>query len=94
MTLLTKLLHDNILVEKIEEKKGIIVTTDEDKRGEIDKGKVLAVGKGYSYGLPEFKYMEVRVGDIIFYLKNQAVKIEVESKKYIIARERDVIAVL
>jgi len=88
-----KMLHDNILIEKIEDKGGVIVRKDADKRGEIGKGKAIAVGKGYSYGLPEFKPTEVKAGDVVYYLKDQAVALEIDDKEYLAVRERDVVAI-
>lgn len=91
-----KPLGDHILIEpiKAEEKtrSGILLPIAAIERSE--QGKIVAVGKGKKD--EDGKYMEmcVKVGDIVLFSKADLHEIKVDDKEYLIAKEKDILAVL
>lgn len=78
--------------EKVERKSGIILAKGTDT-GETTIGKVVAVGPGKMMGgnlIP----LEVNVGDRIIFEKYAPEEIEFDGKKYLVAEEDSIIAIL
>jgi len=92
-----KPLSNHILLEPIEEdkttKSGIVIpdTADKDRSSQ---GKVLAVGPGKLNDKGERVPVSVKVGDTVLFKKYGPDEFELDSKKYLIAEEDDIIAII
>jgi chaperonin GroES len=92
-----KPLSDYVLIEpETQEEKtqsGILLPDTADKE-KPEMGKVVAVGSGKK--TPEGKILpiDVKVGDVVFFTKYGPTEIEVDKKKYLIAREEDILAII
>lgn len=90
-----KPLHDNILVERIEQemKKGGIIIPDTAKE-KPQQGKVIATGDGRRDDKGNRIPLEVKKGDIILFGKYSGNEIKVEENEYLIMREDDVLGII
>lgn len=90
-----KPLHDNILVERIEEemKKGGIIIPDTAKE-KPQQGKVIATGDGRRDDKGNRIPLEVKKGDIILFGKYSGNEIKLEENEYLIMREDDVLGII
>lgn len=92
-----KPLSDHILIEpmKPEEKTktGILLPETAEKE-KPEQGKVIAVGSGKR--TPEGKVipLEVKKGEVVLFTKYGPNEIKINGKKYLIAREEDILAIL
>jgi chaperonin GroES len=89
-------LGEHILIEpiKAEEKtrSGILLPIAAIERSE--QGKIVAVGPGRKDDDGKPEGMDVKVGDIVLFSKSDLHEIKVDEKEYLIAREKDILAVL
>ncbi len=87
-----KPLSDHILIEPIKEeektKSGILLPESLEKE-KPEQGKVIAVGPGKK-NIP----MEVKKGDTVIFSKYGPTEIKLSDKKYLIARQEDVLAII
>lgn len=90
-----KPLHDNILVERIEQemKKGGIIIPDTAKE-KPQQGKVIATGDGRRDDKGNRIPLEVKKGDIILFGKYSGNEIKLEDKEYLIMREDDILGIV
>lgn len=92
-----KPLSNHLFIEPIEEEKitksGIVIPETAEKEKPV-KGKVIAVGSGKLNDKGERIAMSVKVGDIVLFKKYGPDEIEIESKKYLVGDEDDILAVL
>jgi chaperonin GroES len=90
-----KPLHDNILVERIEQevKKGGIIIPDTAKE-KPQQGKVIAAGDGRRDDKGNRIKLEVKKGDIILFGKYSGNEIKLADKEYLIMREDDVLGII
>ncbi len=90
-----KPLHDNILVERIEQemKKGGIIIPDTAKE-KPQEGKVIATGDGRRDDKGNRIPLEVKKGDIILFGKYSGNEIKLEENEYLIMREDDVLGII
>ncbi len=90
-----KPLHDNILVERIEQemKKGGIIIPDTAKE-KPQQGKVIATGDGRRDDKGNRIPLEVKKGDIILFGKYSGNEIKLEENEYLIMREDDVLGII
>lgn len=90
-----KPLHDNILVERIEQemKKGGIIIPDTAKE-KPQQGKVIATGDGRRDEKGNRIPLEVKKGDIILFGKYSGNEIKLEENEYLIMREDDVLGII
>jgi chaperonin GroES len=90
-----KPLHDNILVERIEqeERKGGIIIPDTAKE-KPQQGKVIAIGNGRRDEKGNKIPLDVKKGDIILFGKYSGNEIKIEDKEYLIMREDDVLGIV
>lgn len=90
-----KPLHDNILVERIEQemKKGGIIIPDTAKE-KPQQGKVIAAGDGRRDDKGNRIPLEVKKGDIILFGKYSGNEIKLEENEYLIMREDDVLGII
>ena len=92
-----KPLSNQVLLEPIEEEKVTasgIVLPDTVEGGKSEQGKVLAVGPGKKNDKGEVQPMAVKVGDTVLFKKYGPDEFELEGKKYLVAEEADILAVL
>ncbi len=92
-----KPLGSKIIIEPVEEEKttesGIVIPETAEKERPI-KGTVLAVGPGKITDTGERVPISVRVGDTVLFKKYGPDEIEMEGKKYLVADEEDILAVI
>jgi chaperonin GroES len=91
-----KPLADRILIKAFEEEEAIqggIIIPDTAKE-KPQKGEVISVGPGRLTDKGERLPMEVKKGDKVLYGKYSGSEVTIDSEKYIILRESDVLAVL
>jgi chaperonin GroES len=92
-----KPLADHVLLEPLKEeqktKTGILLPeTAEQERSE--QGTVIAVGPGKKGKDGKITPVEVKVGDLVLFSKYGPNEVKVEGKEYLIAEEKDILAVL
>ena len=63
-------------------------------KGYPEKGEVIAVGPGDYYGYPALVPTTVKIGDIVIFSKDRAMKVDLKGGKYYILRERDCYGIL
>ncbi len=63
-------------------------------REKPQRGKVIATGRGKLLESGERGRMSVKKGDIVFYGKYSGTEVEVNSEKYVMVRENDVLAIV
>jgi len=89
-------LSDHVLIEPIEKeektKTGIVLPETAEK--ESQQGKVVAVGPGKKLPSGKVLEMSVKKGDIVIFRKYGPDEIKVDDKKYLIAKEEDILAVI
>ena len=87
-------LGDRIVVKPIEREevtKGGIVLPDTAKE-KPQEGKVLAVGPGRLSEDGKRIAMDIKVGDVVLYVKYGGTEIKIEDEELIILRESDILA--
>ncbi|MEK7181283.1 MAG: co-chaperone GroES [Patescibacteria group bacterium] len=92
-----KPLSNHVFLEPLEENKttksGIVIPDTADKEKPM-RGKVLAIGPGKLNDKGERVVMSVKVGDIVLFKKYGPDEIEIESKKYLVGDEDDILAII
>mgnify|MGYP001614736183 FL=1 len=92
-----KPLSNHLFIEAAEEEKvtksGIVLPESSEKERPV-KGKVLAVGPGKTNEKGERIPMSVKVGDLVLFKKYGPDEVELEGKKYLVADEDDILAVI
>jgi len=81
------------LLEKEEKKKGGIIIPDTAKE-RPQEGEVVAVGKGRRNNSGERMELEVKKGDRVLFAKYAGNEIEIESSKYLVVKEDEILAIL
>jgi chaperonin GroES len=96
MSISLKPLGSRLVVEPIEEEEvtsgGIVLP--ETAKEKPQKGTVLAIGPGDRNDKGERIPMDVKVGDKVLYAKYAGTEVKYNSKKLLILRESDVLAIL
>lgn len=92
-----KPLGDHLLIEPLKEeqktKTGILLPeTAEQERSE--QGTVIAVGPGKKGKDGKVTPLEVKAGDLVLFTKYGPNEVKVDGKEYLIAEEKDILAVL
>ena len=92
-----KPLGDRVIVEPIEKDEitasGIFVP--ETAKEKPQEGKVLAAGPGrLNEDTGKRTSMDVAVGDVVIYQKYAGTEIKIESNKYLILSEKDILAIV
>jgi len=91
-----KPLADRIVVEPIEQEEvtagGIILP--ETAKEKPQQGKVIAAGPGRTDEDGKRIAMDVKVGDVVLFAKYSGTEIKLNSKKVLILRESDVLAIV
>lgn len=90
-------ISDRVFLEAMEEnritKSGIVLPDSAEKERPV-KGRVFAVGAGKRNDRGDIMRMSVKVGDIVLFKKYGPDEIELEGKKYLVAEESDILAIL
>ena len=92
-----KPLADHVLIEPLKEeqktKTGILLpeTAEQEKS---EQGTVIAVGPGRKEENGQITPVEVKVGDLVLFTKYGPNEVKVEEKDYLIAEEKDILAVI
>ena len=92
-----KPLSNHLFLEPLEEEKTTksgIVIPDSAEKERPTRGKVVAVGEGKLNEKGEVLPMSVKVGDIVLFKKYGPDEVELEGKKYLVAEEGDILAVI
>ncbi len=91
-----KPLGSRVVVEPIEEdeRTAIGIVLPETAKEKPQKGTVLAVGPGDRDDKGNRIPMDVAVGDVVLYAKYGGTEIKIDSKKYLILRESDILAIV
>ena len=96
MALNLKPLGSRVVVEPIEEEdvtpSGLILP--ETAKEKPQKGKILSVGPGDRDEEGKRIPLDVKVGDMVLFAKYSGTEIKMDSKKYLILKESDILAVL
>ena len=96
MALNLKPLGSRLVVEPIEQEdvtaSGIVLP--ETAKEKPQKGKVLSMGPGDRDDDGKRIPMDVKVGDTVLYAKYSGTEIKIESKKLLIIKESDVLAIV
>ena len=96
MTVKVRLLHDRLIVERIEDTEqmvGGIIIPDTAKE-KPQQGKVLAVGKGKVKDDGAVTPVDVKAGDTVLFGKYAGQEITLEGTEYFITREDDILGVI
>jgi chaperonin GroES len=92
-----KPLADHIVIEPISQeektKTGILVPATVEKE-RPEQGKVVAVGPGKKTKSGEVITSEVKPGDLVLFTKYGPNEVKVDNKKYLIAKQEDILAIL
>lgn len=92
-----KPIADHILIQPLEEeektKSGIFLPESVEKE-RPEQGKVIAVGPGKRNEKGEMVPLEIKVGQKVLFTKYGPTEIKVDGKKYLIAKEEDILAIL
>lgn len=90
-------ISDHILIEPLREeektKTGILLPESVEKE-KPEQGKVIAVGPGKRNEKGELIPLEVKVGQKVLFTKYGPTEIKVNDKKYLIAKEEDILAII
>ena len=96
MALNLKPLGSRVVVEPIEEEdvtpSGLILP--ETAKEKPQKGKILSVGPGDRDEEGKRIPLDVKVGDMVLFAKYSGTEIKMDSKKYLILKESDILAIL
>ena len=92
-----KPLSSRVFIEPLEEEKttesGIVIPETAEKE-RPQKGKVLAVGPGRLNEKGDRIPVSVKEGDLVLFKKYGPDEIEIEGKKYLVAEEDEILAVI
>ncbi len=90
-----KPLRDHVLVEPVKEevKRGGIILPDTAHKERPEQGKVVAVGPG-RYEDGKLVPVAVKKGDTVLFTKYGPNQIKIDEKEYLIAEEKDILAVV
>ena len=92
-----KPISDRVFLEAMEEdrmtKSGIVLPDSAEKERPV-KGRIIAVGAGKLNDNGGRNPMSVKVGDVVLFKKYGPDEIELEGKKYLVAEESDILAIL
>jgi chaperonin GroES len=92
-----KPLADYVLIEPIKEEEktesGILLPQTAEKE-KPEQGKIIAVGPGKKNKDNQIIPLEVKVGQKILFTKYGPNEIKIDDKKYLIAKEEDILAII
>lgn len=87
------MLHDNVLVEALEEDSASSpIQLPDSAKKKPTRGKVVSVGPGAANSDGKVTPMSVKVGDCVYYRQWAGNEVEFGGKKFIVMKESDIIA--
>ncbi|WDM85089.1 co-chaperone GroES [Ehrlichia sp. JZT12] len=87
------MLHDNVLIEPLEESQSNSpIQLPDSAKKKPTKGKVVSVGPGVYNSNGNILPMTIKKGDVVLYRQWAGNEIEFCDKKYIVMKESDIIA--
>jgi len=96
MAMNLKPLGDRVVIEPLEQEdvtaSGIVLP--ETAKEKPQKGKILAIGPGARDEDGKRIAMDVKVGDTVLFAKYAGTEIKIESKKVLILKETDILAIV
>ncbi len=96
MAMNLKPLGDRVVIEPLEQEEvtasGIVLP--ETAKEKPQKGKILAIGPGARDEDGKRIAMDVKVGDTVLFAKYAGTEIKIESKKLLILKETDILAIV
>jgi chaperonin GroES len=96
MAMNLKPLGDRVVIEPLEQEEvtasGIVLP--ETAKEKPQKGKILAIGPGARDEDGKRIAMDVKVGDTVLFAKYAGTEIKIESKKVLILKETDILAIV
>jgi chaperonin GroES len=96
MAMNLKPLGDRVVIEPLEQEEvtasGIVLP--ETAKEKPQKGKILAVGPGARDEEGKRIAMDVKTGDTVLFAKYAGTEIKIESKKVLILKETDILAIV
>jgi chaperonin GroES len=96
MKLKLKPLGSRVVIQPIEQEditpSGLILP--ETAKEKPQKGKILSIGPGDRDEEGKRIPMDVKVGDVVLFAKYSGTEIKIESDKYLILKESDILAIL
>ena len=87
-----KMLYDHILLKEVEKESKVLLPEKAQKYPEV--AEVISVGPGDSYGYPALQPMSVKTGQMVYFIKDRAIKIDLKVGKRYVVKERDILGVL
>jgi len=89
-------LRDHVLIEPVKEevKRGGIILPETAHQERPEQGKVIAVGPGRLDEDGKTIPMSVKKGDVVLFTKYGPNEIKIDDKEYLIAEEKDILAVI
>ena len=95
--MMIKPIADRVFLEAVEEdrvtKSGIVLPDTAEKERPV-KGRVVAVGDGKRTEKGERMPLSVKIGDLVLFKKYGPDEVELDGKKYLVAEESDILAIL
>lgn len=92
-----KPLSNRVFIEPLGEEKttksGIVIPDTADREKPM-QGKILAIGPGKLNDKGERVPMSVKIGDVVLFKKYGPDEIEIDSKKYLVGDEDDILAII
>ncbi len=88
-------LHDNIMVERLEEGESMIggIIIPDSAKEKPQQAKVIAAGPGKVLKSGQRATVDVKAGDRILLGKYSGSEVKIEGKEYVILRESEVLAI-
>jgi len=87
-------LHDRVLIRRASAEEttagGIILTGNKEKP---ENGVVTAVGKGKALETGDFRPLDVKIGDKVYFGKYAGTELKVDGEELLMMREEDIMAV-
>lgn len=89
-------LHDRLVVERIEEARpsGSMIVIPDSVKPKSDRGRVLAVGRGYVNRDGDVRPLDVQVGDVVLFGKFAGQDVEIAGQARVILREDEILVIL
>ena len=89
-------LHDRVIVERLEQEtktaSGIVLPDSGQEKP--DQGKILATGNGKILDDGNVRPLDVKVGDLVLFVKYSGQAVKIDGDELLVMREDDIMAVV
>ncbi|CDZ16604.1 10 kDa chaperonin [Candidatus Johnevansia muelleri] len=90
-------LHDRIVIKRLEENRktpsGLVLPTGSQEK--INKGKILAIGKGRILENGQLRPLDVKIGDIVIFKDGYSIEKQIiNNEELLIMSENDILGIL